>query len=367
MSEDQNHDLFEEDEAPQRKSMWIMELGEVFGIPVRLHLSIFLLFGYVLFASSSRMPDSSGQVALMLLSIFVAVFLHELGHSFAARAFRIQVKDITIWALGGIARMERVVRPPHQHIIVSLAGPAVNITLAMLLGTYIVVVSPDMAPHTSFQQLVFELAQMNLILGLFNLIPALPMDGGRVLKSLLSMTSLRDRSSKVAARIGQGFAIAMGILGLITGYFWLLILAPFFFLSAEREWQVDNILSRFAGTKAWQAMLKPVATAGRMTSIGSLVKYASGNKQQDFPIMEGESVVGVVTRWSLMDAMEHGHQDDPVFTIMDHEVHTLSPFDSLDKLLQTSLPIDRLVLPVVHKMRVVGLVTPDQLQEIRGS
>ncbi|MCZ7583209.1 MAG: site-2 protease family protein [Deltaproteobacteria bacterium] len=207
--------------------------------------------------------------------------------------------------------------------------------------------------------LVKTVAEINLILGAFNLIPALPMDGGRIFRALVAMTGRRERATRIAARVGQVIALGMGVVGLVIGHVWLILIAFFVFFAAEREWQVDEAVQRFHAIPAWQAMLRPVATAGRMTTVGSLAAYAAEHEQQDFPVVEGRRIVGLVTRWDLMRALVEGKRDEPVFNVMTREVPVISPFDTLDRLITQSIPINRLVLPVVHDAKVVGLLTPN--------
>ncbi|MBZ0273292.1 site-2 protease family protein [bacterium] len=340
---------------------WTLTIGAPFGIPIRIHWSFLLLVAWALAIGLGG--DSAALTLLLLTTVFGSVILHELGHSVAAMRFGIKVEDITLWPLGGMARMQRFPDDPKQQLVIAIAGPIVSFALAGAFFGLTWLFVPTMTPNSVGGHLLLYTAQINLLLGAFNLLPALPMDGGRILRAVLAMTSLRDRATRIAARVGQVFAVAMATAGVMIGHFWLVLIAIFVFFAAERESVVDRVTSRFSRTTAWQAMLKPVATAARMTSIGSLADYAATHEQQDFPIIEGKSVVGLATRWDIVQALVNGLREEPVFTIMNRDVTTVTPWDTLDKVLRTGLPLDRAVLPVVQDERVVGLVTPERLQK----
>ncbi len=344
---------------------WSFKIGSPFGIPVRIHLTFLILLAFVLF------PGDDGRFKVMHLlltiSVFAGVVLHELGHSLAARQFGIQVRDITLWPLGGLARMERFPKEPIKQIIIAVAGPGVSFALAGIFGVMTFLMVPDLKPATQLDQFVLYLAEINLMLGMFNLIPALPMDGGRVLRGVLAMTSLKDSSTKISARVGQVFAVLMAGFGIAFDRTWLVFIAIFIFMMAEQEWRMESVVNRFRSTPVWKAMLRPVTTAGRMTSVQSLANYAQDHEQQDFPVIEGRDLVGMVTRWDISQAMSTGRLDDPAFTIMDRNVPIISPEDSLENILKIRIPFARLVLPVMHGAQVVGLVTPERIRQVRSA
>ncbi len=343
---------------------WSWEVGRPFGIPVRIHATFLILVGVVLFTGEGGKSDPAAL--LILLVVFASVVLHELGHSLAARAYGIVVRDITLWPLGGIARLERIPEQPGRQVAIAAAGPAVSFALAGLIAVPVFLLVPDLEPKTRAEEILWYAAEINLMLGLFNLLPALPMDGGRILRGVLAMTGLAPRATYIAARIGQAFAIALAATGLALGRPWLAVIAVFIFLAAEQEWRAEHVVGRLRSVAAWQAMLRPVTTAGRMTSVGSLADFAQHAEQRDFPITEGGSLVGLVTRWDLVQAVLDGRRDDPVFTIMEREIPTIAPHETLDRLLPLRIPFDRVVLPVVEGLRVVGLLTPERLAEVQA-
>ncbi len=205
-------------------------IGRVAGIDLYVHvtfLAVFLLFG--------GGPDSFFNLVLVL-SVFGCVLLHELGHALMARRFGIQTADITLYPIGGVARLARLPRAPGAELLISLAGPAVNFAIAAVLALLVPAGAVTLGSATGLGRYLSDLMLVNLGLGLFNLIPAFPMDGGRVLRALLSGYLGRARATSVAARIGQFLAIAFGIAAIVvTGSLLHLALAAFIFFAARAE------------------------------------------------------------------------------------------------------------------------------------
>src|SRR6186713_965113 len=200
---------------------WSLRVGRLFGIPLYVHFTFFLFLVWVA-AESWRMGGSTGGAlveVLFMCALFGCVVLHEYGHALTARRFGIGTRDITLLPIGGLARLERMPDDPKQELWVALAGPAVNFVLGALLflwlaatGTWTPLTSVGVTTGPLAQQLLLA----NLTLGVFNLIPAFPMDGGRVLRALLALRIDRPRATLVAAKIGQGLAVVFGVLGLFT-------------------------------------------------------------------------------------------------------------------------------------------------------
>ena len=215
-----------------------LTVASIFGIEVRIHLT-FLLFLIWIWFSYYQVAGFDGAVqgVLFILALFACVLLHEFGHAFAARGFGIETPDITLLPIGGVARLSRIPEEPWQELVVAIAGPLVNVVIAAALISVI---------HTSATleqleylespriELLAKLASVNVMLVLFNLIPAFPMDGGRVLRALLAMAMPYARATQIAAWIGQGLAVVFGIVG-IFGNPWLIFIAFFIFAGAQQE------------------------------------------------------------------------------------------------------------------------------------
>jgi Zn-dependent protease len=242
---------------------WSLSLGSIGGTEIRIHVT-FLLFLVWLAAIYYRAggPEAAWQGTIFIALVFLCVLLHELGHVFAARRYGVKTRDVTLWPFGGIASMERMPEKPSQELIVALAGPAVNVVIAAVLLLWLGT-SLDPQNLTAIENptvsLAAKLAGANIILVLFNMIPAFPMDGGRVLRALLAMHVGNARATELAASIGQGFAVVFGILGIFYNPM-LIIIAVFIFLAASGE--------------AAQAQLRAVAQ-GALVSDAMITKFQS--------------------------------------------------------------------------------------------
>jgi Zn-dependent protease len=226
------------DDTIPKRVRWSLKIASISGIEVRIHLT-FLLFLAWIWLSYYRVAGLPGAVqgVLFILALFLCVLLHEFGHAFAARGFGITTPDITLLPIGGVARLSRIPDKPWEELVVAIAGPLVNVVIAAAL---ILVVHTSAAldqieylesPRVALLQ---KLATVNIMLVVFNLIPAFPMDGGRILRALLAMVMPYARATQIAAWIGQGLAIVFGILGLFVNPL-LVFIAFFIFAGAQQE------------------------------------------------------------------------------------------------------------------------------------
>jgi Zn-dependent protease len=222
-----------------------LKIATIFGIEVRIHFT-FLLFLAWIGLTYYQIAGFSGalQGVLFILALFGCVLLHEFGHALAAREFGIKTPDITLLPIGGVARLSRIPDKPWQELVVAIAGPIVNVVIAAVLifvihgTTGILQVDRLENPRI---ELLGKLASINVMLVLFNLIPAFPMDGGRVLRSLLAMVTPYTLATQIAAWIGQGMAIVFAIFGFLRGNFFLIFIAFFVFAGAQQEVAMSKV------------------------------------------------------------------------------------------------------------------------------
>ncbi len=215
-----------------------MKIGSVGGIGVYIHWTFWLLIAVYLVSATAQAGLAAGLMAvLFVLSIFGCVLLHEFGHAGAAAAFGIPTHDITLLPFGGVARLARMPSKPYQELIIALAGPAVNVVLAvgLLCLLAVGVVIGDRVPLLAGTDLLSQLLVVNIVLVLFNLLPAFPMDGGRVLRSLIAMRTSHLRATEIAARIGRWMAFGFGVYGLLQSNFGLLLVAGFVYFAGTME------------------------------------------------------------------------------------------------------------------------------------
>jgi Zn-dependent protease len=217
---------------------WSFKFARVAGIDLKIHFT-FLLFlvwiGFTYFSIGGAAAARQGILFILLL--FGCVLLHELGHALTAKAFGIRTTDITLLPIGGVARLEHIPDEPKQELLIAIAGPLVNVVIAALLIFYLghrAAMSDFGDLNTPRVAMLSKLASVNIGLVLFNLIPAFPMDGGRILRALLAMRLNYLRATEIAARIGQGLAIVFGIIGFFYNSF-LIFIAFFVYMGAQQE------------------------------------------------------------------------------------------------------------------------------------
>jgi len=233
---------------------WSLKLGKIAGIDVYLHWTFFLLLGLVFFSDLGQGTGvpSAIQAVLFVLALFGCIVLHELGHALAARRYGIPTRDITLLPIGGVARLERMPREPKQELWVAVAGPLVNVAIATCLAaTLLVIRSGRVEVLAQISGFLWPLLLMNLFLVAFNMLPAFPMDGGRVLRALLACKLEYVRATRIAARVGQAMAllfIAAGGFGYMTGLKalsapqpMLVLIGAFIFIGARNEAHIAEV------------------------------------------------------------------------------------------------------------------------------
>jgi Zn-dependent protease len=287
-------------------------LGRVFGINLFLHWSFWLLPAWVAMTSLSAGATLGSAVgaAVFVLAVFCCVVLHELGHALTARHYGIATHDITLLPIGGVARLERMPKQPEQELAIALAGPAVNFVIAAVLLAARAIVGASglwaMTPPGA-ESLLAKLAWVNVALAAFNLLPAFPMDGGRVLRALLALRVSHAGATQIAAIIGLGMAICLAILG-VAGNPALLFVALFVFWAARSE-------ARLAGFQSTNTA-EPTATAqtGSYTMLPAHaraddVARALFTEQYYFPVVQEDTVIGVLSKAALLTALANGQGD----------------------------------------------------------
>ncbi len=232
---------------------WSYKIARIAGTDVKIHLTFPLLLGFIALANLSQGIVAALMGVLFVVLVFGCVLLHEFGHIFAARAFGVRTPDVTLYPIGGVARPERMPEKPSQELIVALAGPAVNVVIAGLLTVFLMVlglgVSLSGLGGFASGGLAFlgSLAAVNLWLVLFNLIPAFPMDGGRVLRALLAMKMPFVQATNIAAKVGRTLALVAGFYGLFTFQPMLILVAAFVYFAAGQEAMMANLREREFG------------------------------------------------------------------------------------------------------------------------
>ena len=346
---------------------WSIKLGRFAGIDVFLHVTfvLFLLF----IAAAQGMAEGTMRAAveggLFFGAVFLCVLLHEFGHALMARRFGIRTRDITLLPIGGVARLERMPDRPLQELWVALAGPAVNVAIVVLLLLGLLVTSRGVSPdgldlaHGSF---AMRLVVVNTMLVLFNLVPAFPMDGGRVLRALLAMKMDYARATRIAATLGQGIALVfagLGLFGLLGGQGnpMLLFIALFVWIGASQEAGAAQFRSALGGARVRDAMLTHYLSLEPLEPLGRAVDLVLAGSQEDFPVVEGRRVVGVLSRQRLLAGLAEYGRNHPIVAVMDREFPVADPLQSLEEVLTSEAGRSRRIVPVLARGELVGLLT----------
>jgi len=348
---------------------WSLNIGTIAGTAVRVHIT-FLLFLVWIFAAdyASGGPDEAWTGLLFMVLLFACVLAHEFGHIFTARAFGVSTPDVTLLPIGGVARLERIPEEPRQEFLIAIAGPAVNVVIAFgliaLAGAHLDVgglVSVDNARIS----MVDRLAIVNLFLAVFNMIPAFPMDGGRVLRALLASRMGHTRATEVAAAVGQGVAFLLGFVGL----FWnpmLIFIAVFVYLAASSEAHMVAMRAMSHGVPVTNAMMTQFAKLTPQAHVDEAVQTLLRTSQSEFPVVDGaDKPVGLLGRGDLIRALKQVGPDARVADVMTTKVPTVGHRRCLDDafllLQEKSAPA---VAVVDADGRLVGLITPETVGEM---
>jgi Zn-dependent protease len=347
------------------KSSW--RIGRVAGIDVHLHFTFLILLGWVAlshYLQRQNWRDALGGLAFTL-SLFTIVVLHELGHALTARRFGIRTRDITLLPIGGVARLERIPENPKQELLVALAGPAVNVVLAALfLG--VLMVGAELPAAKEFKlvggHFLAKLMWINVSLAVFNLLPAFPMDGGRVLRAVLAMRMDYVRATNIAASIGKGMAWVFASVGLFTNPF-LIFIALFVWIGAAQEASQAQMKSALAGLPVSRVMMTDFRTLAPEDTLARAVEHILSGSQQDFPVLESGHVVGVLTRGDLLTGLAKQGQLAPVAEVMQRNVCSAEAGEMVESVLARLQEDHCRVLPVTRIGELVGVLTTENLGE----
>jgi len=348
---------------------WTITIGRVAGTEVKVHLTFFILVAFWAMAGYQQGgPPGALLAALSLLALFACVLLHEFGHILMARRFGVRTPDVILLPIGGVARLERIPDEPRQELLIALAGPAVTLAIVVLLYLVLAVSGPEPAlwglqPAGPFLD---NLMRVNLYLLLFNLFPAFPMDGGRVLRALLASRLGPVAGTRIAARLGQASAVVAGFYGLTAGMPILLLISLFVFLGAGAEAAAVETRAAGAGLNAAQMMVTEFRSIPIHASLAHAVELLLSSEQREFPVVDNIGrVEGILTRDHIIKGLSQRGKDSTVGEVMAAQAPVVAPTlgfqEALERLRASGLP----ALPVVDSTgRLVGLLTMDNITDL---
>jgi Zn-dependent protease len=340
----------------------------VFGIDLFVHFTFLILLAFIVFAqySATQSWALAGLEVLFILLVFGIVVLHELGHALAARQFGVRTRDITLLPIGGVARLERIPENPFQEFVIAVAGPAVNVVLAAGCFLWLVAtgdLSSWVARNLGDPGFVERLLMVNIGLVVFNMIPAFPMDGGRVLRSILAMGLDYVHATNIAATIGQGIAVLMGIFALLQGWPILALVAFFIWMGAAQEARFVATRASVAGIPVRRAMISAFQVAEAQTPLAAVAQSILQGFQQDFPVVEEDRVIGILSRHDLLKALPTSDPSVSVADVMQRQFASIGPDEPLSDAIQKLQECEGRALPVLAGGRLVGLLTAEKLSE----
>lgn len=348
---------------------WSFSIGHVLGSELKVHATFFLLLAWIGTAAwIDGGPIGAAVNVAFVLVLFACVVAHEFGHALMARRFGIGTPDITLLPIGGLARLDRMPEKPGQEIAVALAGPAVNVAIwavLVVLGaeTDIEKLAAIEDPGEGFWG---RLAAVNLFLVLFNMIPAFPMDGGRVFRAALSVAMGRVAATRFAARAGQVLAFAFGFAGLTWGSPVLVLIAIFVFVAAGAEAADVALRDMARHLRARDAMITHFEALRPSDTLQVASNAVIRTTQHEFPVTDaGGGLRGFLTRNALFTALAEGGPMRPVAESMTERIPTVpltAPLDAaLDALQDTGAPA---VAVTEHSGRMVGYITRENIGEL---
>ncbi|MBZ5584805.1 MAG: site-2 protease family protein [Acidobacteriia bacterium] len=338
---------------------------KVFGVPVRLHFTFILLLIFLLFIGIGG-RQSGASTAIYVLALFASVLLHEVGHTLVAKRYGIRTIEIVMFPIGGVSRPERQPKA-REELWIALAGPTVNLLIAIGLLAWVAAsqgfVALEKLREPTDANLAERIAFGNLLLWIFNLLPAYPMDGGRILRSILALWRPEEEATRIAAGAGQILAILMGLAGLLMGNFMLVFVALFVYLGAFQEGAAAKGRIFTAGFPVRAGMITDFRTLRHGDSIRDAGNLLLATSQHDFPVMHGDSVIGLLTRSALVRAMLTQGPDTYVSSAMDRNFKRVSPDVPLSQAAALVSDPGGCALVIDDEGKLLGMLTSENLSE----
>lgn len=346
---------------------WSWKIARFADIDIYVHATFFILVVWIsiIYWAIGHTLAAVVEGIGFVLALFTCVVLHEFGHALTARRYGITTEKITLLPIGGVASLEKMPDDPREEILVALAGPAVNVLIALLIWLWLSV-SNTWLPweelsinNGSFMQ---RLMLINVMLGVFNMLPAFPMDGGRVLRALLAMRMDHNRATQVAARVGQGLAIWLGFLGLLYNPF-LVIIALFIWIGAAAESGMEQVKSTIHDMEAGRAMITDFQVLSADDPLSRAIELTLAGTQKAFPVLTDNRMVGVLDQADLLKGLQLGGKQKLVSEFMQNEILSADIHEPLEEVLERLQTCHCPLISVTDSDVMVGIVNLDNIME----
>lgn len=346
---------------------WSWRVGRIAGIDIDVHATFALLILYVAIVEyqRSRSLTSVAINVVFILVIFASVVAHEYGHALTARRYGVATRGITLLPIGGVARLDRLPSKPQQELAIAVAGPLVSVAIALVIYVLLRVTgrpidSADVTVDSG--AFIARVMWVNVAIVLFNLLPAFPMDGGRILRSALAIKLGSVRATTIAARFGKAFALLFAIVGLYSNPF-LVFIALFVWLGASGEEAQSRLQAALQDVPVERLMISDVRTLEVNDRLARAVEHLLAGFQQDFPVFDGNRVVGVLTRVNLLKALaQHGDQAR-VGDHMSREICVTNARESVEHAFERLQRDECHTMPVLSDGALVGVLTLENVGE----
>lgn len=346
-------------------------IGKISGIPIRLHISFLLILPFLAWAFGNNIQYiaqlanvSMGELSaspyvlglILAVALFISVGLHELAHSYVARSKGVTINSITLMLFGGVAQMDELSEEPSDEAWMALAGPLFSLIFGLILVRAASILSNTVIPDVYL--LVLYLGQMNVFLGIFNLLPAFPTDGGRIMRALIARKTSFVKATRISAAVGKGFAFLFGIVGLVSGNFILIFIGFFIFIGASREYQASMLKDVLSHYKVKELMTKDVKTVSQSLSVKELLDKMLEERHTGYPVVSisGE-LSGCVTMEDIQKITPEEHSQHTIKEIMSTDIKKVSPDDNIYDALKQISQEDIGRLMVMDGDELVGIIT----------
>lgn len=347
---------------------WSWKITRLAGIDVYLHATFFLLIAWIALSywhMGGSLAAFFNAVAFIAL-LFACVVLHELGHALAAQHYGIKTRHITLLPIGGVAMLEGMPEDPKQEILVSLAGPAVNLVIVAVIYLWLII-SDTLVPVDGFNlnsiSFLERLMLVNIILAVFNMLPAFPMDGGRVLRASLAMRMNRRRATKIAASFGQFIALFLGVMGFFYNPF-LIVIALFIWIGATAEAGEEEVKTTLSGIDAGEAMLTDFQILSPDEYLSRAIELTMAGSQKEFPVLVDGVTVGVLSQTDMLKGLQAQGEHALVNDWMGREVESADIKEPLENILKRLRVCNCRLLSVTDAGRLAGIINLDNIMEL---
>jgi Zn-dependent protease/predicted transcriptional regulator len=349
---------------------WSWRIGRVGGVDLRIHATFVILLAWwaLIYYRGTGTASGAARGLLFTLALFGSVLLHELGHAFAARRFGVATRDITLLPIGGVSRLESMPRKPKQELVIALAGPAVTLAIVIVLAVVLrllglpATLDSEAVARTGSGSFLVQLMWVNGWLLAFNLLPAFPMDGGRVLRAALALRKDYVRATDLAVRVGHAFALVFGVVGFFYNPF-LVLIALFVWIGATAESMSAREHSALSGVAVERLMIRDVRTLEPSDTLNIALREILEGFQHDFPVVHDGRVVGMLTRSALLNGLARFGGESAVADSMETSFRTTEASEPVERALARLRECRCQTLPVLSDDRLRGVLTSENVAE----